>query len=324
MRAATVTLLLSVLLAGCTGGEVDGSRTTTPTGTTQIDDDGIFCDPCGDLAPLAVEAPRHPVGRAWTFEGDEIYNEDHAFTVVVASNASGHEFAAGAPDDLVYHALWFSPWYGKRDAHMNGIDGYRALDFPLTDGKSWMYDAEIRVTARAVEDAASPNGPTRGFRIEGASERWRVSYDYAIEAGQITRFEQGRVDGPVIDAVRMTGVTDVREWVWFERGDVTVVPTPQSPQAFAVPDGYDNVIASAGGRDGSRAIVAPPQGEAWTSEFAGEESWHHAMLPATPGQWSAEVVGYPYVEGAPDAPADAPIGWAYMHVAPVKWVKGAA
>lgn len=319
MRRLLAGLLLATLLAGCTANDPPNAG---PDGVSTVPSDG----PENATAPASADGvppPVHPVGRAWTYEGAELYNEDARFTVVVArADDAGYLFAGGAEDDLVYEALWGSPWFGERARDMDRHEWMNVLDFPLRDGASWDYRDGLRVTARATE-VATPVGTQPGFRIEGESERSRVSYDYAPALGQIVRWETGPADAtlPRFESLRMVAVAEGEAWVWYELGDLVVVPAPQQPQAFEVPEGHDAVLASAGGRDGSRAILQPPDGEAWTAEFPGEEDWKHAMLDAAPGRWTAAVAGWPYIEGTADVPAE--IGWAYMHVAPVTWLRAA-
>ncbi|HVM45266.1 MAG TPA: hypothetical protein VM582_04970, partial [Candidatus Thermoplasmatota archaeon] len=94
------------------------------------------------------------------------------------------------------------------------------------------------------------------------------------------------------------------------------------PAVLDVPEGYDHVIVSAGGTTGGRVRLDGPGGASWSTEFDGAEAWRHAMLPATPGKWTGIAAGRPFVPEAPPLPADAPLGWSYMHVAPVRWLRG--
>lgn len=310
MRIGTALLLVAALLAGCAA--------EAPTPPSVPLDEREESQP----APLVAERPTHAVGRAWTYEGDEQYNEDAAFTVVVArADRDGYLFAGAAEDDVVYAALWGSPWIGERDLD-GDPEGVNHLDFPIEDGKSWALNERMTVTARA-RDVRTPMGTERGFVIEGTSERSRVSYDYSPSLGAITRYEGGPLEGDPWDVVRLTGVAENSEWVWYERGELVVVANPHEPQAFELDEGFDAVLASAGGSGGGRALVVPPGGaQPWSVEFGDDEDWRHATFDAVAGQWSAEVLGEPYVEDAPELPADAPIGWAYMHLAPVRWLRG--
>lgn len=303
-------LLFALLLAGCTRPPEAPETTATPT-------------PSAGPINASAALPSHPVGRAWTFEGTELYNEDAAFTVVVASaDADGYLFAGGAEDDLVHEALWGSPWFGSREPDLDRKGWYMTpLDFPIHDGKTWAFDEQVRVTARAG-DVETPTGREPGFTMSGDDGSGRtVSYDYAPSLGQIVRWMHDYGNGRG-ESVRMTAVAEGRPWVWYELGTLVVVPNPHEPQPFDVPAGYDAVIASAGGVRGSRAVLAPPQGQPWTTEFTGpDEDWHHALLPAAEGRWGAAVAGRPDVD-APAVRDASPVGWAYMHVAPVRWVRG--
>lgn len=269
----------------------------------------------------AAPAPELAVGRAWTYEGFEFYNEDATFTVVVAqADAQGYLFAAGAEDDLVYPALWGSRWFGERPRDLSDGD-VRMLRFPLSDGASWEYFEGFTLTARAAQ-VDTPLGPDAGFVVEGADERRSIHIEYSPRAQNVVRYTATRADGSVRDDLRMARIADAQPWIWFELGPLTVVPNPHEPAVFDVAEGFDHVLVSAGGASGGRARVASPAGPAWDAEFAGEgEVWRHAMLDATPGRWAAAIAGRPFVEGAPELPVDAPVGWAYMHVAPVRWTR---
>lgn len=318
-------MVAALLLTGCLsggGGEDDPDSTTTPSPVS----DDFDRERALTEAGMSTLAPDLQVGRAWTYEGFEFYNEDSTFTVVVADvQVDGYLFAAGAEDDLVYEALWWSRWYNKHDRDLNRVDWDRPLvKFPLYDGASWTHGDGLTLTARAAP-VDTPLGKDEGFVIEGANDRVTMRVEYSPLAQNVVLLRVVTADGDVWHDLRMTGVADDQPWVWYELGELVAVPNAHEPAAFDVPDGFDHVIVSAGGTSGGRARVVSPAGPAWDTEFAdAREDWRHAMIDATPGRWAAAIAGRPFVDGAPDLPADAPIGWAYMHVAPIKWIRASA
>lgn len=322
MRGEAV-ILIALLLTGCMGSsDPDGPARTTP-GAPSADTQrgGTF----SEEAPAngSVGPPSLVVGTAWTYEGTEFYNEDTTFTVVVAeARADGYLFAAGAEDDLVYEALWRSRWYGPRDASLARDDGSPILRFPLSEGASWDLFEGLTLTARRA-DVATPTGTDAGFVIEGSNERVAFHVEYSPRLGAITLYEVTRADGSTRDSLRMTRVAANAPWVWYELGELIVVPNAHEPAAFELAEGFDNLLASAGGHSGSRARVEGPNGASFDASFEGGETWRNAMLPAAPGRWVGAVAGRPFVDGAPELPAEPPVGWAYMHLAPVRWLPGA-
>jgi hypothetical protein len=310
MRGLAV--LFFVLVAGCAQG---GPGAPPPTATSVVE--------ASPERNMTVEAPMHPVGRAWTFSGTQQYNPDTDITIVVAAaTPEGYLLAGAAEDDVVYEALWGNPLMGNVDAAFTRADwGRAALRFPLSDGASWEYREGVTVTARRAS-VEMPQGSDEGFVITGESERTTYRWDYSPALGQIVRHSAVGKDGTVYDDYHLTRVTDGQHWTWYELGALTVVEGPESPGSFDVPAGFDAVIASAGGVTGARASVRGPSGEEWTTEFTGEEEWHHGVLPATPGRWSALVAGRVDVPDGPELPVEQPIGWGYMHVAPVRWLRG--
>lgn len=323
MRGEVVFVLVALLLAGCsTPTDTVSDAPATPSSS------GAPSGPRAEEGSAGgsdggVAAPELAVGRAWTYEGYELYNGDASFTVVVAqAEAEGYLFAGGAEDDLVYDALWASPWFGPRDRSLNSARyDLPLLRFPLREGDSWSYSSDITLRARAAS-IDTPLGKDDGFVIEGASERVVIRAEYSPRAQNVVRFHT-TIGGKVFQDIRMTAVADGQPWVWYQLGTLGVASNPHEPAAIDVSDGFDHVIASAGGTTGGRAHVAGPGGPAWEVEFSGDESWTHAMLDATPGDWVGIVAGRPYVGAAPDLPAEPPVGWAYMHVAPVRWTYGA-
>ena len=317
--------LLAVLLVlpGCLDAEEPPAGGTTPDAREAPSAERANATP---TAAGGMPAPVLPVGRAWTYQAALFYNPDEELTIVVSEvTPGGYRFSAGAQDDLVHHALWGNEWFGPHRADL-GADGYayKPFDFPLVDGKSWAWSEKLTVTAKAA-DVRTPAGIEPGFVIEGATERVNLRYAYAPSVGYYVDY-LFEVDGVPREALRLVRMDEGKQdWVWFELGDVTVVPDPHEPHAFEVPAGFDEVLVSAGGLKGSRATVVPPGGAggAWQQEFpAQDETWAHGVLPATEGRWVASVQGRPSLPVDPPAPPPAsPVGWAYMHVAPVKWVR---
>lgn len=312
-------LLTALLLTGCLsrGGEENGGPVATPTsGEKRL-------GPEPAAARSETPAPQLAVGRAWTYEGSEFYNEDKRFTVVVASaSGDGYLFAGGAEDDLVYEALWWSRWYNWHDRDLNRVDWDRPLlKFPLYDGATWSFAEGLTLTARAGK-VETPLGEDAGYVIEGASERATVHVEYSPRAQNVVRYHVTLADGSVTQDLRMTSVEDARSWVWYELGPLAAAKNTHEPGVLDVAEGFDHVLVSAGGTTGGRARVDGPGGATWSADFTGAETWKHAMLPAAPGKWLGSVAGRPLLDDAPELPASAPIGWAYMHVAPVRWVYG--
>lgn len=237
--------------------------------------------------------------------------------VVARADATGYLFAGGAPDDLVYDALWQSPWFGERKQDMDRKDWENnVLEFPLHDGKTWTYYGNQTVTATAAR-VDTPGGETEGFRIEGE----RVSYDYSIPLGQIVRWERMYANGQLGESLRLVSVAEGVEPLWYDAGTLVSVFTPQDTSAFEVGSGYDAVIASAGGIKGARALLSAPSGKIWNADFSStEESWTHGEMAAEPGPWTASVLGRPYIDGAPPTPVEPPIGWGAMRARPITWV----
>lgn len=314
-------LILLVALAGCVGSP---SAPVAPAPDAGSEERAAPPESGREFNASGTPAPELAVGTAWTYEGTQFYNEDPSFTVVVAqARADGYLFAGAARDDVHYAALWGSRWYGEHDLSLAREGDARTLAFPLADGASWDYVEDLRLTAR-LADVATPLGPDAGFRIEGANERVAVRIEYSPRVGAITLFETTRADGSVRDSVRMTRVAADQPWVWYESGELVVVGNPHEPAAFDVPAGFDDLLISAGGLSGSRASVQSEAGASWSTEFTEPaETWRHASFPATPGRWIGAVAGRPFVDDAPALPAEWPVGWAYMHIAPVRWLGGA-
>lgn len=316
MRA--LALVLALLLPGCLGGDADAPA--TPSAPTPTAAASVRSVPDG--ASTAAEVAALPVGRAWTYEGVEFYNPETEWTVVVArADEDGYLLAGGSEAEIVYAALWGGRWYGEVDRHLMRSATVRELDLPLHDGKTWEMHEGYALTARAAE-IATPLGTMPGFIVEGKGEG-EASFrgEYVPEIGNFVRLKEVWTSGRIGQDVRMTRVADGAKWVWHELGARVETGTPQSPVQLDVPAGFDQVIVSAGGRDGSRAFVQGPGGAQWTNEFTAEETWVHAMLPATEGKWAATVAGRVFVADAPDLPADPPVGWAYVVIAPVKWTR---
>lgn len=317
MRGLAIAFLM--LLAGCTAPpEPFPDALTTPAPAAEAS---------GREEALAAgtPAPKLALGRAWTFEGKEFYNEDTRFTVVVAEvRPDGYLFAGGAEDDLVYEALWWSRFYGPRDLSLNPTRYERPiLQFPLADGASWKLSDALTVTARAAP-VDTPLGKDDGFVIAGANEHVTFHAEYSPRAQSLVLLRVVQADGTVRDDVRMTAVADAQPWIWYELGPLAVASSPHEPALLDVTDGFDHVLVSAGGTTAGRARVEGPGGASWSAEFDGAETWKHAMLPAAPGRWAGLVAGRPFVDGAPELPAEAPVGWAYMHVAPVRWTRSSS
>lgn len=315
-----VGILGALLISGCfSGTEPSPDALVTPSAPSAGPESAAE----DASAAREVAAPALVPGRAWTYEGYELYNGDSAFTVVVASvSGDGYLFAGGAEDDLVYDALWASPWFGPRDRSLNSARYERdILQFPLREGASWAYSEDLTLTARAAT-VDTPIGKDEGFVIEGASERAFIRAEYSPRAQNLVRLHT-TIGGRVFEDIRMTAVADDRPWIWYELGPLGVASNPHEPATVEVPSGFDQVIASAGGTTGGRARIAGPAGPAWEVEFSGDETWRHAMLDAAPGRWVGAVAGHPFVQGVPQELPDAPVGWAYMHLAPVKWLRGA-
>lgn len=330
MRAVLVMVVLA--LPGCVGTEAPAGERADPAPELRLDErclepvaataDGSAC---GAQRAAETHAPALEVGRAWTYAARQTYNPDPELTVVVAeAGPEGYLFAGAAEDDLVYHALWGSEWHGRHARDLNVADwSVASFRFPLHDGAEWTMMEGLGVRAHATT-LATPVGQVPGFVVEGRNERFHVRYEYADAVGYYVSY-LFEADGRVHEDLRLTRMETGRGgWTWFERGEIAVVANPHEPAAFDVPEGYDQVIVSAGGLDRSRALVAPPAGGAppWQTEFdEGAEAWRHAMLPATPGRWVASVQGRPFLDDAPAAPpVSPPLGWAYLHAAPVKWI----
>lgn len=311
-------LIAITLLAGCASREgpfPDTIGTPSPVSDTFDREEA--------LAGRETPAPTPAVGRAWTYEGVEFYNEDTAFTVVVSdATAEGYQFAGGAEDDLVYPALWGSWWYGPHDRSLNRVDHDRPLlRFPLRDGASWPFSDTITFVARAFPVDTPAGRDEGGYVIEGGDEHRAIHVEYSPRAQNIVRLTITRADGTTRDDLRMTRVADNASWVWFELGPLTVVPNAHEPGIVEVPEGFDNVLVSAGGTQGSRARVEGPGGTSWSAEFPDVEVWKQTMLPPAAGKWVGVLAERPSVEGAPALPVESPIGWAYMHIAPVRWMR---
>lgn len=313
MRGAAWLVLL--LLAGCVQPEPQppdpdvGERSGEPF-------------PGAPTANYTVNAPPlHPVGRAWTYRGVQEYDPEPEVTVVVAqANEDGYLFAGAAPKDLVYEALWADPLYGPHDRALVRTDFERKwLSFPLYDGKTWAYTDTMSLTARRAS-LETFNGTEEGFVIEGSNGAITRRWEYAPALGVIVRHVTTRADGTVIDDYALTSVREGSPWVWYEVAEIGQA-VAEEPALLEVPEGYDNVILSAGGAEGGHVQVRGPTGETWSTTFDGAEEWRHGMLPATPGRWSAAIVGEPYIEIAP--PIDTPLGWAMVRFAAVRWIEGA-
>ena len=195
LRARLVTrvrgeaILLTMLLAGCVAADAPAAA---PVATPSLPTD----EPAAAMPNGSVGAPELRIGRAWTYEGSEFYNEDRSFTVVVAEERpEGWLFAGGSEDDLVYEALWWSRWYQVHDRALNRVDFDRALlRFPLFDGASWPYSDALTLTARAAQ-VDTPLGKDEGFVIEGANERVTMRSEYSPRAQNLVRLHMVAADG---------------------------------------------------------------------------------------------------------------------------------
>lgn len=304
VRHAAVVLLS--LLAGC----LSPAEPEAPPATC-ADDAACrtLCDlECTDTTdPGAFVAP--PLGRAWTYSATGVYDVDRDLTVVVAeANSSGYLFAAREETSLVGTAIWGRPWYGPKDASLNS-ERLRLFEFPLADGKRWDLREDLNVTATAA-DIRIPGGTVPGFVMQGERESMKVRYEYAREVGYLVRF-RSEFEGIVYEEIELTGVGRSADWVWFERGPGAFAGAAGDPAALLqVPEGFDVVVASAGGADGGRARLVPPPtaGPPWGHDADGAEAWIATILPAAAGPWVL----------AATAPPDA---WSWIEAAAVRWVR---
>lgn len=270
---------------------------------------------CGLPPGAEVGPPTLVTGTAWTYEGRREYDLPPRFTVVVLARPGGYLFAGATEADVVFSAAWGERWFGEKDLDLARPDAeHSLLAWPLFDGASWPISDLLTVTARAVDGR---------FEMRGEDERASIRYVYDPGVGAITELAF-TLDGETIEDVRLVANTTASQAVWFEAADIVVVTPGGPPASFDLPAGFDAVIASAGGDAGGRALVMPPHGQPWSKEFPEdprpEGSWVHEPLPATPGRWSAAVTGTPGRGVLPDG-APRPVGWSYLHLVPVTWLR---
>ncbi|HLE98111.1 MAG TPA: hypothetical protein VI997_12135, partial [Candidatus Thermoplasmatota archaeon] len=268
----------------------------------------------GEGSGFVLDAPDLPLGRAWTYAADVIYDPDPELTVVVArKDAAGYLFAAAAEDDLYGEAVWGREWYGPMTTDLLDAETpkWPVFDFPLHEGKTWAFSPRLNVTAHEADIALPDGGTERGFRIEGDDGRSSFSGEYAPSVGWFTTYAYAWSAGSY--SLSLVGVEETDMYVWFERGPRVGVASgegnPPGTATLDVPAGFDAVVASVGGEGGARTVVAPPPlgGAAWSDEFTGEETWDARAFPATPGTWAL----------AAQAPPDA---WGYTAVTAVTWL----
>lgn len=320
--------LVALLLAGCLGQAAPPE--THPAECPPEADCALAPCPAGQrcetdigYSPASISAPVLPSGRAWTYEGTEFYNEDTKFDVVVLrADEKGYLFGGGAEDDLVYEAVWGGRWYGERTPKLDPAEsGRHLLDFPLSDGKSWAYsDDGLTLTARAKE-VATPRGLLPGFVIEGRSDAVTMHAEYAPDIGNLVALRVVYADGIVGQDVRMTQMREGVKGLWYEGGPRAATDAANT-LTLDVPPGFDAVLVSAGGMKGGRAALAGPTGAHWQRDFPEEaETWKQGILAADVGRWAGAIEGRPFIDGAPTLPRDTPLGWGYMAVGAVKWVR---
>jgi len=294
-QAVRAALLLVLLLVGCLGP-------ATPHERARPDPP---CDlGCGQPAPLRLEAPTLPNGRAWTYHVDGIYNTGGEMTTVVVAKPDGSYLFAGAKEsDLVESAVWGARvWQGDMDASINP-KGLTRYAWPLQEGASWAYSTTMDVTAH-VASVKLPNGSEEmGFAIEGAAGKRFVRYDYAPSVGSFTRFESGDGNG-TYQRAKLLRVSEGAKPLWFEPSPSAQAQSGDPPATLVVPAGFDAVLASAGGTGGKAALV-PPGGAPWTWDAEAKESWSYQSSPATVGPWALA--------------ANAQQGYAYVTAIAVKW-----
>lgn len=312
-------LLACLLLAGCLGSPAPAGgaeNATDPCADTGADCPG---GPTRSAPEGGVVAPDLPLGRAWTYAVASFYEPAFTeMTVVVASkDDAGYLFAGATPDDLGPEAVWGRGWHGERDRGLVG-NGWRWIDFPLVDGKTWDLVEGFPLVARAA-DVRTPTGTEEGFVIDGAKEDERGSrtfhaeYAPSLGAATVTVFE---TSSGYYERLEMTGVSETSTYAWFELGpraecegyadDPPVTLAEATP--LELPEGHDALLVSAGGV-GGRGAVASPAGERWTGEGGAAESWTTATLPATPGNWALACAG-------------APDGWYFLAAQAVTWTEG--
>lgn len=311
MRWAAVLLL--VLFAGCLAPEPPPAQ-PSPCGAGEI----CACDDCGgcdaaDSVPCPSPAvpgarPHLTPGRSWTYTADGLYDIDTEFTVVVArSDADGVLLAGQTEECIKGAAVWGRVWMGERDGELNE-EGYRMFDWPLADGKSWKLTDAIEVTARAA-NISVPGGTAPGFVISGGAEGSTVEYEYADSIGYLVRFRSARGDVAYADIeLKESGPSE--SWLWFERGPRAFAGGEQPAAVLQVPDGYDSVVASAGGASGGKARLVPPPtaGEPWAYDADGAEAWVGTVREATAGPWTL-------------AATSPPGGFGWLEAVAVKWVR---
>lgn len=302
--SAKLVVALFVVAAGCLGA--DEAPPPQPPQECAEADAAIPCIGCPDCTGANASrtpAPDLPLGRTWTYAVESFY--EPAFTemrvVVAEKDDAGYLFAGASPDDLAPAVVWHRGWHGTRDLGLAG-GGFRALDFPLFDGKSWEVLDGLAVVALAA-DVVGPDGTEEGFVIEGTREddggTTTFRAEYAPSAGALARlvFETA---GGYFERLEMTGMSESATYAWFERGARAecqgYVDTPPTSLAAATPlevgEGHDVVLVSAGGV-GGRGAVVPPTGTTWTGEGGATETWTTATLPATGGRWTLTCAGGP-------------------------------
>lgn len=242
-----------------------------------------------------LPAPDLEVGTAWTYEASGRWDLTDRFTVVVAeASEEGYLFAGAEPSDLKGEVHLERAWFGHRDAELNRLpspqhpEGWPILDFPLYDGKTWNRGVH-KVTAHAAP-VETPSGFEPGYRMSLGDDSFNVTWTYAPSVGFLTSYTYTWEGAPRFD-IRLAEQPTLTEALWYETGPVAETDDEGEVHAATldVPDGFDHVMAYAGGTDGAAGTVLPaPGGQApWLfSVDRTGEAFFAELFEATPGPWT--------------------------------------
>lgn len=323
-RVFAALLLVSLLLAGCSGSEGDDAAPAADPGTGAS---GPANDGNGTVPRNVTldRAPSYQLGEWWHVRVTEFFTGAQYETTRVVAGVEDDNWLIGMPADTFSHEIMVLhvPGFGQVDRFDLGFEIhdvlYIPLAFPLEEGKTWQTAFEGRAVTGSVN---ATSGTTAQVEFHGASDTIVATYDAAL--GEFTSWEAAgyaRVevldhgydyDGVVTvphqhDVVfihgRVAGVADTTLTPAPPVEEIEVDPTYQRVSFILAagelveagqPDaGYYSVTATAPDGTEYSLEVLPGGSTGWTLDTYGH---------ANPGgTWTMEYVaagpGFAFVEG---------------------------
>jgi hypothetical protein len=334
LRAAAAALLLSSLLAGCSG-EAAPADGATPEANGPAGEATVPLD-----ATSSVAAPSWQVGQWWEWEVffADGPREDTFCSIVTSVAGTSYSLATEKDWASKEEAAFDVPLLGaaaKGDLSTQGWGGdLRLLQFPLTDGKTWTatmpniawdvllpaQEAEIAMEARFDEGL-------QGYRITGTagggkvleatylpSTGWfgeLVFHDIdpgqeAVEIGFRAKSTGLDYTGPyfthdaqlLVEFVDANGFTDVPT-----EGGQPITQAPQPAHAFTMSEGKTlyGIIFSEAVLGARTVVLTPPQGDSRHVDAVGAPEGGSAVFfdePGMAGEWRVSTAGAGGFSGA--------------------------